>query len=386
MRIAFVSTMAGYPWGGSEYLWAAAAAQALEEGHEVFISIYDWSTNHPLITKLQHQGARLLARPRFPKYPCLLSKVFKKLLQFCFITPAFSNSLYKSVFDCHPDIICISQGSSYEAIYIPDFLHLLSGNSIPYIVICQFNSDTVSLDSSTRNKVQRFFNQAAGVAFVSHDNLKLAERQLAQSLSNAVIVQNPVNLLDCSLVPCPPQSTVSFASVARLEAACKGQDVLLEALSFPTWKQRDWQCCLYGSGPDQAYLEALAQHYGIGDRIKFMGHINDVRAIWEDNHILVLPSRAEGTPLALVEAMLCGRPAVVTDVGGNTEWIKESQTGFIAEAPTTKSFSAALERAWLVQDEWKQMGVKAHEYAKANFDPLTVQKLLNMILNATKRK
>ena len=41
------------------------------------------------------------------------------------------------------------------------------------------------------------------------------------------------------------------------------------------------------------------------------------------NHLLVLPSRAEGTPIALVEAMICARPAVVTDVGGNVEWLED---------------------------------------------------------------
>ena len=53
--------------------------------------------------------------------------------------------------------------------------------------------------------------------------------------------------------------------------------------------------------------------------VHFRGHVNDIRAIWEQNHLLVLPSRYEGLPLALVEAMWCGRPAVVTDVGGNAE-------------------------------------------------------------------
>ena len=52
-------------------------------------------------------------------------------------------------------------------------------------------------------------------------------------------------------------------------------------------------------------------------------------------------------PLALVEAMLCGRTAVVTDVGGNAEWIEDGETGFVAEAATAKSFGAALkERGW----------------------------------------
>lgn len=199
-----------------------------------------------------------------------------------------------------------------------------------------------------------------------------------------MVVQNPVNMQDLSMVSFPPQSTVFFACVARLETACKGQDVLFEALSTSFWRERDWQCSLYGSGPDQAYLEALAVHYGIARNVKFRGHVRDIRSIWAENHILVLPSRAEGTPLSLIEAMLCGRPAVITDVGGNTDWIEESRTGFIAEAATAKSFGAALERAWLAKDKWKQIGSKAHECAAAKLDRSPGQSLLQVVLDAAK--
>ncbi|MEA5620677.1 glycosyltransferase family 4 protein [Cronbergia sp. UHCC 0137] len=383
MKIAIISIMGGFPWGGSEYLWTVTAEQALYEGHEVFISIYDWSLTHPLILQLQSQGAHLLPRPRFPAHlsPSLTARVIRKIKKkISFFDEPLPTSFYQSVFDCQPDVICISQGGSYDIIECPDLLNLLESNSIPYFIICQFNCE-FALNDATRTIAQKFFTQALQVGFVSHHNLKLAERQLAKSLPNAVVVQNPVNLADHSLVPFPNHSTISFANVARLETFVKGQDILLEALSFPIWQERDWQCCLYGSGADLYYLENLAHHYKISDRIKFMGHINDVRSIWVENHLLVLASRGEGTPLALVEAMLCGRPAVVTNVGGNSEWIEELQTGFIAEAATARSISDALERAWLSQLDWQKMGIKAHKYATTKLDKSPGRHLLNMILD-----
>ena len=56
--------------------------------------------------------------------------------------------------------------------------------------------------------------------------------------------------------------------------------------------------------------------------------------IWAEHHALVLPSRFEGMPLVVVEAMLCGRPCIVTDVGGNAELIRDGINGFLAKAPT----------------------------------------------------
>jgi glycosyltransferase involved in cell wall biosynthesis len=72
--------------------------------------------------------------------------------------------------------------------------------------------------------------------------------------------------------------------------------------------------------------------------------------------MLVLPSRYEGRPLSLIEAMWCGRPAVVTDVGGNAELCMDGETGFVAQAPNVPAFSNALEKAWERRTEWQKLG------------------------------
>jgi glycosyltransferase involved in cell wall biosynthesis len=78
--------------------------------------------------------------------------------------------------------------------------------------------------------------------------------------------------------------------------------------------------------------------------------------IWARNHALAVPSRFEGLPLALVEAMMCGRPAVVTDVAGNSEVIEDGVTGFLADAPTVRSMESALERFWAQRNDLERMG------------------------------
>ena len=80
--------------------------------------------------------------------------------------------------------------------------------------------------------------------------------------------------------------------------------------------------------------------------------------------MLVLPSRAEGLPLALVEAMLCARPAVVTDVGGNAELCVDGETGFVAAAPAVSLLEQTLERAWNHRHEWQSMGTAARTRAE----------------------
>ena len=173
-----------------------------------------------------------------------------------------------------------------------------------------------------------------------------------------------------------------MANVARLEAGQKGQDVLLEVLGSPIWRSRDWRLTLVRRGARQELSGRLARHYPIADHVEFCGYVDDIRSIWQVNHVLALPSRNEGMPLALVEAMLCGRPAVVTDVGGNAEWIEDGQTGFVAEASTAKSFGAALERAWLAQTDWEESRIGAHKSALARFDKSAGKSLLTIVLDA----
>src|SRR5262249_57889837 len=77
----------------------------------------------------------------------------------------------------------------------------------------------------------------------------------------------------------------------------------------------------------------------------------------------------EGKPLALTEAMLCGRPAVVTDVGGNAELVSDGVTGFVAKSATLAGIRDALERSWMERNSWAEIGARAHEWSTRVLDP-----------------
>jgi glycosyltransferase involved in cell wall biosynthesis len=151
-----------------------------------------------------------------------------------------------------------------------------------------------------------------------------------------------------------------FASVARLEPTSKGQDILFEVLAQGAWACRNWRLHLYGGehGDNRGTLERLAQRLGLADRVVFEGYVADVEKIWSLNHVLVMPSRIEGLPLAVVEAMLCGRPVVATDVAG-AEVVEDGITGFLAEAPTVRAVGSALDRFWARRNEASEIGATA---------------------------
>src|SRR5205807_6853109 len=92
------------------------------------------------------------------------------------------------------------------------------------------------------------------------------------------------------------------------------------------------------------------------NNVDFPGFVSDVESIWKAHHALVLPSRTEGLPLALVEAMMCGRFGIVTNEGGTSEVVEEGRTGFIANSAKVDEFDHAMERAWAVREQWESIG------------------------------
>jgi len=149
-------------------------------------------------------------------------------------------------------------------------------------------------------------------------------------------------------------------------------------LAGPAWTTRNWRLHLYGDGENRGGLERLAQRLGLADRIVFEGHVSDVEKIWSLNHVLVMPSRIEGLPLAVVEAMLCGRPVVATDVAG-AEVIEDGVTGFLAEAPAVACMGNALERFWARKENAMEIGAIAAKRIRRLVPPDPAQVFANKI-------
>jgi glycosyltransferase involved in cell wall biosynthesis len=187
-------------------------------------------------------------------------------------------------------------------------------------------------------------------------------------LPNAEVIWNPFNVAFDAAPPFPTFSEkdgLLLACVGRLHPPSKGQDILLEALASPVWADRNWRLHLYGEGNMKETIERMTRQLGLSDRVVFGGYVA-VEDIWARNQVLVMPSRFEGLPLAIVEAMLCGRTVVATQVAGNSEIIDDGLSGFLANAPTVQSLSEALERLWLRRAEVEQIG----EAAKARIRQL----------------
>ena len=100
-----------------------------------------------------------------------------------------------------------------------------------------------------------------------------------------------------------------------------------------------------GDGELRSSLEALSRELGIADRTHFTGWWPDVSSALADLDLVVLSSRNEGTPLALIEALAAGRPVVATDVGGVRSVVQDGETGWLCPAGDAPALARLVARA-----------------------------------------
>ena len=134
----------------------------------------------------------------------------------------------------------------------------------------------------------------------------------------------------------------------------------MRVLRQPKWRSRPLQITLWGS--DNGNLNQLRRSielHGLEKQLTYGGVSNDIERLWSEHHGLILPSRAEGNALSLIEAMMCGRVPITTKTGRAGELIDDNESGFIAPAATAELIDAVLERAWYRREDWQAMGERA---------------------------
>ena len=244
-------------------------------------------------------------------------------------------------------------------------IQLAASLRIPYAYIMQANSESWWPDDDQRAQMNAALDAATGaICFVGERNRDLFELQLGRRLAHSMICRNPHAALGVDPLPWPhdpvdANSGLRFAFVGRTEPIAKGQDLLLQALAQPQWNDRPWSLSLFGSGHGTAGVAAMAELLGISHRLHAVPAYSSLEAVWRDHHVLVMPSRYEGLPLALAEAMWLGRPAVVTDVADSGVLVRDGVDGFVASAPTVAHVGEALERLWQHRHQLRELGASA---------------------------
>jgi len=167
-----------------------------------------------------------------------------------------------------------------------------------------------------------------------------------------------------------------ISNVARIYLDQKGQDLLVDAFAKIADKYPDWVVHLYGAErkEDAETLRALIAHHRLRDRVLIKGATSDVQSVFNNSSIFAFPSKFEGFPNALAEALSAGVPAVgLKRCAGTNELIIDNVNGILVEGKKgdegeINAFAEALERLIASDDLRREMGARATE-SMSRYEP-----------------
>ncbi len=142
----------------------------------------------------------------------------------------------------------------------------------------------------------------------------------------------------------------------------KGHAVLIEALS--TIGAGPWMLAIGGGGVERDRLAALADARGLGQHVRLLGHREDVPDLLAAADVFVMPSLWEGLPLALLEAMLAGKPVVASRTSGIPEAVHDGVDGLLTPPGNVAALARAL--ATVLGDPERRKALAAAAYSRAS--------------------
>jgi glycosyltransferase involved in cell wall biosynthesis len=160
----------------------------------------------------------------------------------------------------------------------------------------------------------------------------------------------------------PLRSGPLIGAVGRLEPQ-KGFDMLIRALATID----DATLVLIGDGAERQRLLDLARRLSVAERIEWVGWSDDPRRYLSTFDVFVLPSRFEGFPLALLEALLARRAVVATAVGSVPEAIRDGETGLIVPVDDPAALAGAIQRLLADERLRRRLGEQGRQFVLAQF-------------------
>jgi glycosyltransferase involved in cell wall biosynthesis len=130
-----------------------------------------------------------------------------------------------------------------------------------------------------------------------------------------------------------------IGSIGRLHSTKGFHNLILACAKLQTI---DFKLQIAGEGDERYQLEQLIKKLGLSGRVELLGHVDDVATLLGDWDVYVQPSLSEGFGITVIEAMLAGKPVVVTPVGSLPELVSDGKTGIITAGTSPEAIAAAL--------------------------------------------
>lgn len=290
--------------GGIERALSILSAHFVKRGHKVtYISCRAGNHFYELDSKVVY------LEPPFPH----TTKPIKKTISY-YKTIRFIRHQLKQI---KPDTIMV-----FGDIINP--IALIANKNLGYPI---YISDQIS----PKQNLGFFKNFMKKITYRSATGI-IAQSQMAADYKTQVFGNN----LNMVIIPNSLRDISSYSNVRKKNwvigvgrlSTEKGFDRLIEAYS-KIENHDNWQLILVGDGPERENLQNQVYKLGLSDKVKFLGQRNDVDALLAESKIFVIPSRCEGFPNALCEAMASPLPCISFDSISASDIIENRKSGVV---------------------------------------------------------
>jgi GalNAc-alpha-(1->4)-GalNAc-alpha-(1->3)-diNAcBac-PP-undecaprenol alpha-1,4-N-acetyl-D-galactosaminyltransferase len=353
VRIAFVIPSLGA--GGAERVASLLANEWSANGNEVTLVTFDTPGTEPFFDLRPGIALRGLAAPAEPRG--LLGKLGTNI--------ARVSRLRSVLREINPDaVVAFMTEANVIALWASQ------GLGVPVVVSERNQPDRPGLGAVHRLARRLAYPKAHAIVVQTDAVASWARRRFHVPVH---VIPNPVRLATGE-APREQGDVQWLISLGRLTHQ-KGFDILIKGFAALAAKHSSWRLAIYGEGPDRAQLERLRSESGCEDRMMLPGLVKDSAEALGRASVFVLPSRFEGYPNALLEALACGLPVIATACpGGTAEILANGAHGMLVPPDDVAAMTTALDAMLSTPDLRDAYAWKARR-AIARLDITVVSKL-----------
>jgi glycosyltransferase involved in cell wall biosynthesis len=369
------------PWSESDELWFGMATHISKGGHQVSVVKYAVDGNHERIKELIRCNIDLNdynadSTPAAVNY-------LRSLVPYRYRPAAWIDGRYRRLkarlLSINPQlaIVCLSRNV--------DGLMLAGAcldHGYPYILIVHRAFDQLWPPDPIHADMKFIYQSAKSVFFTSEHDKQLTELQIGVKLSRAEIVQDFYRFPEHGPLRWPQGES------GRVRLACLGtfsvnedrQDMLLKLLAQKKWQERPIDITFYGHVNEGKSLRSAADFLQLNN-VTFSDYDEDAIP-WHTHHAVVVPSISQNKSQHVVEALACGRPAIMTSPHCDSEFVEHGVTGFCMEGQGETDLDRVLEHAWQLKDRWEYIGCEAAKRIRVRLSPHAAKDLAERLAGA----
>ncbi len=215
----------------------------------------------------------------------------------------------------------------------------------------------------------RMFDQVAAVSDKIRDDMAVF------GIPNILVIYNGIDVDDpdfgCTHSADRENASVTIGNIGRMTLQ-KAQDDLITAFSKCATEFPNLRLKIVGDGPERIQLKKLIDRLQLGRSVSLLEPMDRIRQLYRSFDMFVLPSRDEGLPMVLLEAMAAGVPVIASSVGAIPSVINHGKNGILVESGNQHELVAAIACMTRDQNLRERLGTVGRETVRTRYSSLAM--------------